>query len=459
LLDKALVAEVLARALCTGGDFAEVFAEDTYRNGLIMTQDRMDEAATGRDYGIGIRIFKELRCIYAYTNDGSREGLLKLAGEAATALGAAGTDGVISLKPVPIANIHPVKAIPSSTTHQKRVALIKQGYAVMKENPEVVQIIVRYSDEDQKVMIANSNGLYCEDRRIRSRMFFQAIASDGKENQVGFEGPGGLGGIELFTERFDIEPLARDAAQMAVTMLHAEECPAGRMPVIIDNGFGGVLFHEACGHSLEATGVAKGQSEFSGKLHQRIASDVVSAIDDGTMPGEWGSLNIDDEGIPTQNKLLIDKGILNCYMIDSFNGRRMEMAPTGSSRRQSYKYCPTSRMTNTYICAGSDENDAIIGATAYGLYAKKMGGGSVNPLTGEFNFAVGEGYIIKNGKIDHPVRGASLIGKGGEVLMTIDMVGKHMTMGQGMCGSMSGSVPTNVGQPMIRVSELTVGGR
>ena len=242
-------------------------------------------------------------------------------------------------------------------------------------------------------------------------------------------------------------------------MLNAEECPAGVMPVIIDNGFGGVIFHEACGHSLEATQVALGNSEFCGKLGQQIASPIVTALDDGTMPNEWGSINIDDEGTPSTRLVLIENGILKNYMIDRLNGRRMGMAPTGSARRQDYTFAPTSRMRNTFIAPGSDENDEIIATAGDALYAKSMGGGSVNPTTGEFNFAVQEGYLVKDGKIDRPVRGATLIGKGSEILMKIDRVGKHLKLAQGMCGSLSGSVPTNVGQPMIRVTSLTVGGR
>ena len=229
--------------------------------------------------------------------------------------------------------------------------------------------------------------------------------------------------------------------------------------VAIDNGFGGVIFHEACGHSLEATSVAKGNSVFTGKLGEQIASTKVTAIDDGTIPNAWGSLNIDDEGTPTQKNVLIENGILKSYMIDKLNARRMGMKVTGSGRRQSYKYAPTSRMTNTYIANGDNTPEEIIASISDGLYAKKMGGGSVNPVTGEFNFAVSEGYLVKNGEIQEPVRGASLIGKGSEILMNIDMVGNNMTQGQGMCGSSSGSIPTNVGQPMIRVSEITVGGR
>ena len=231
------------------------------------------------------------------------------------------------------------------------------------------------------------------------------------------------------------------------------------MTVAIENGFGGVIFHEACGHSLEATSVAIGNSEMAGKLGQQIANPKVTAIDDGTIPGAWGSVNIDDEGTPTQRNVLIENGILKNYMIDRLGSRRMGMPMTGSARRQSYAYEPTSRMTNTFIDNGPDKNEDIIASIEYGLYAKSMGGGSVNPLTGDFNFSVSEGYIVRNGKICEPVRGASLIGKGAQILQDIDMVGQNLATGQGMCGSSSGSVPTDVGQPLIRVSSITVGGR
>ena len=231
------------------------------------------------------------------------------------------------------------------------------------------------------------------------------------------------------------------------------------MPVVIAGGFGGVIFHEACGHSLEATSVEPGMSEFAGKLGKQIAAPCVTAIDDGTLPNEWGSENIDDEGSPTTRLVLIENGVLRNYMIDRLNGLKMGMAPTGSGRRESYAYAPTSRMRNTFIAPGSDDEEEMIRTMGDGLYAAQMGGGSVNPATGEFNFAVQEGYLVRDGRITTPVRGASLIGRGSEILMRIDRVGKEMTMGQGMCGSLSGSVPTNVGQPTIRVSRLTVGGK
>ena len=249
------------------------------------------------------------------------------------------------------------------------------------------------------------------------------------------------------------------AAKQAMVNLSADYCKADKLPVAIENGFGGVIFHEACGHSLEATSVGIGMSEMCGKLGQKIANEKITAIDDGTIPNAWGSVNVDDEGNPTQRNVLIENGVLKSYMVDRLGSRRMGMPMTGNSRRQGYTYEPTSRMTNTFIDNGPDKNEDIIASIEYGLYAKEMGGGSVNPLTGAFNFAVREGYMIRNGKICEPVRGASLIGTGSQILQDIDMVGQNLATGQGMCGSSSGSVPTDVGQPLIRVKSITVGGR
>lgn len=230
------------------------------------------------------------------------------------------------------------------------------------------------------------------------------------------------------------------------------------MDVVMGNGFGGVIFHESCGHALEASAVSIGLSVFANKKGQQIASELVSAVDDGTIEGGWGSGNIDDEGNPTQRNLLIKNGVLNSYLVDDFNGRRMNEKGNGATRRESYAFEPTSRMSNTFILAGKSTPEEIIRATKFGLYAKSMGGGSVNPATGEFNFAVIEGYMIEDGKVTYPVKGATLIGSGKEVLMNIDMVGNDLLRAQGMCGAASGSIPADVGQPTIRVKDITVGG-
>ena len=326
-------------------------------------------------------------------------------------------------------------------------------------SPEIRQAVVRYLDKTRRTAIYNSEGLAAENEEPRTRMAVQAVASDGSQTQTGGRGPGRCMGFEAYRTAVDVGEEARQAAESALTMLHAGECPAGTMPVVIDGGFGGVIFHEACGHSLEATSVGPGNSEFAGRLGQRIAAECVSAVDDGTMSGEWGSVGCDDEGNPPRRNELIRNGVLVGYMIDRLGSRQLGMQATGSSRRESYAYAATSRMTNTFICAGEDDDEEMIRSMDRGLYARNMGGGSVNPVTGEFNFAVEEGYWVENGGIVRPVRGATLVGRGADVLMKIDRVGRRVSLGQGMCGSRSGSIPVNVGQPRIRISEITVGGR
>ena len=460
MLDRNIAAEVLARAVKSGGDFAEIFLEDTVRSNVSMKSERIESLGTSREHGAGIRVFEGTKAVYVYTNDTSREGLMDCAAQAAAAVRAGKGCVPVGFSWWSAARAGEIRILPGDAAAARKAEKLRAANAAARAvSPEIVQVNCGFDDSVQDVLICNTEGVFVTDRRVRSRLRISAVASDGKENQTGSSSPGASMGFEIFEERIDPESCGRTAAEKAVTMLHADACPAGVYPVVIDGGFGGVIFHEACGHSLEATSVAYGISEFSGKLGQQIASPCVTAVDDGTIPGEWGSIRIDDEGMPTSRLTLIENGILVNYMIDKLGGRRMNMAPTGSGRRQSYQWAPTSRMRNTYIAAGPDDEKDIIAGMGTGLYAKSMGGGSVNPATGEFNFAVEEGYWVEGGRILRPVRGASLIGKGGEVLMRIDRVGKHMTMAQGMCGSASGSVPVNVGQPMIRVSSMTVGGK
>ena len=459
MLKQDVAQAVLAQALKTGGDFAEIFLEDRQNNMISMLSGRVENVKSRRLHGAGVRVFHGFQGVYVYTNDTSLEGLMACAKRAAQAVQGETYYTPKDLQWTDVPSVHFIQEMPDQVKTARKVAKMKQAQAVLKEEAEIAQASIGYTDSVQRVWIANSEGLFTSDTRVYTRMNVAAIASNGTENQTGSVSPGAMQGFEIFNTKIDPAACAKEAAQQARTMLHAPVCPAGVMPVVIDNGFGGVIFHEACGHSLEATSVAVGNSEFCGKLGQKVAADCVTAIDDGTIPNEWGSLNIDDEGTPTTRLVLIENGILKNYMIDKLNARRMNMPITGSGRRQGYMFAPTSRMRNTYIAAGTDDNDEIIATMGDGLYAKKMGGGSVEPTTGKFNFAVDEGYLVKDGKIAHPVRGASLIGRGSEILLKIDRVGKDMQMALGMCGSISGSIPTNVGQPMIRVSELTVGGR
>lgn len=460
MLDQNVAREVLQEAVRTGGDFAEIFMEDRIDHRMAMHTRKVQDASTSRMHGAGVRVFSGTNAIYVYTNDTSYEGLMNCARQAAAAVRGGAGCIVQPFKAWDAARPEEIRLLPTDIKADVKAEKIRAAEAAARRvSSEIVQVSTNYLDHVQDVCICNTEGVFVTDRRVQTRLFVTAVASNGTENQSGSEGPGASMGFELFDERVDPEATGEMAAKQAVTMLHAPVCPAGVMPVVIDNGFGGVIFHEACGHSLEATSVGIGVSEFCGKLGQQIAAPCVTAIDDGTAPNNWGSIHVDDEGTPSQHTVLIENGVLKSYLVDRLGSRRMNQPLTGSSRRESYAYAPTSRMRSTYIAAGQDDNEEIISSMGNGLYARKMGGGSVNPATGEFNFSVAEAYLVKDGKIAHPVRGASLIGRGSEILMKIDRVGKNLELAQGMCGSKSGSVPTDVGQPMIRVSSITVGGR
>ena len=459
MFDKKLIEEVLGVAMASGADFAELYAERTRNNSIRFVDGKIDRINDNFLSGVGIRAFLGTRTIYASTTDISRDGLLRCARSVSDAMGEGKAEISIVLTPKNIIDIHPVKVDFCQTETKIKSDILKQACFAAKEHSErISQVQGTLAGVDHSIMVANSEGLFVCDRHMRTRIAVNATASDGNENQSGSCSPGRGMGLELF-ELFDPKEVGIHAAKQALVNLSAGYCKAGQMAVAIENGFGGVIFHEACGHSLEATQVGVGMSEMCGKLGQKIANEKITAIDDGTIPNAWGSVNIDDEGNPTQRNVLIENGILKNYMIDRLGSRRMGMAMTGNSRRQGYTYEPTSRMTNTFIDNGPDKNEDIIASIEYGLYAKEMGGGSVNPLTGAFNFAVREGYIIRNGKICEPVRGASLIGTGSQILQDIDMVGQNLATGQGVCGSASGNVPTDVGQPLIRVKNITVGGR
>ena len=460
LLEKALIEQMIETALQTGADFAEVYIEGRQSEAIASIGGRVEKVNSSKSFGVGVRVAHKLQSVYGYTNSKNPEDLLKLASDLSKSFQDEKRTKAIPLQELEVGKRHQVKINPRDVAQSEKVALMKKAYEAAKNYDEViVQVAVNLSDWVQEVLIANSEGRFVQDTRVRIRLYVNAIASKDGMMQTGGEGPGTGKGYEYFFEEIDVEALAKDAARAAKTMLFADECPSGVMPVVIDNKFGGVIFHEACGHSLEATSVAKNASVFCGKLNTKVASDIVTAIDDGTIENGWGSANFDDEGYPQQRRVLIEKGILKSYMVDKLNARRMDHQPTGSSRRESYRFAPTSRMSNTFIDNGTSTFEEIIANTKYGLYAAKMGGGSVNPGSGDFNFSVSEGYLIRDGKIAEPVRGASLVGNGAEILHKIDMVGNNLDRARGMCGSASGSIPADVGQPTIRVASITVGGK
>ncbi len=459
MLAISYIEKILDYAVSCGGDYAEVFFEDVERTRFNLVDMQVKKCACGRECGIGVRIFKGLESIYLYSADVREDKVLGLLKEC---LGMGGVFG----KRTPLWAVSPREIVrqgrfPHDMELKNKIRLLREGIEAGKSEADcIVQGRACYTDADQRVQIANTEGVLAEDRRVRTRIRFMMAAADEKSGnrQVGFVGPGAMQGPE-FLETEGFKDYARKAARRAKGMLGAQPCPVGQMPVIIANGFGGLFFHEACGHSLEGTFVSSGCSEFAGKLGDKIASDKVTLIDDGSITGEWGSLGIDDEGILTRKNVLIENGILKGYLLDRMDARRMGLSPTGSCRREDYRFAPVSRMTNTYIAKGTDRFEDMICSVEKGLLVKDINAGSVDPVTGEFNFNTGETYLIEKGKITVPLMSATLIGTGGEILPKVDMVSDDLVLEQGYCYAGSGQIPIGAGQPAVRITEMTVGGK
>lgn len=455
ILANTLLERILNAAMDGGADFAEVFCEEARHSIVTGGASGVDTNSQGLESGVGIRVFSGLRCFYAHTNDCREETLLRLTREltapcrgekrsAAELRALSAHDcGAPALQGAPLAD---------------KLELIRRASAAgMACGEEITHMTVRYLDMDQQVLIANTEGLLASDRRRKTRMQITAYAQYNGNLQSGFYGPGAMAGPEFYAS-LDLEGCARRAAGHAIDAAHGKKCPSGMMTVVVDNGFGGLMFHEACGHSLEASAVSKGNSEFSGRLGQQVASPLVTLIDDGSLAGQWGSLAVDDEGVPTQRNVLIENGVLKGYMIDLLESRRMGMPATGSGRRQSYRFMPEPRMTNTFIAPGKSRREDIIASTERGLFVGSINGGSVNPVNGEFNFSAAQCRLIENGRLTDHVYGATLIGTGGRVLEQVDMVGDNLTLGQGYCYNHSGALFISAGQPTIRVKNILVGG-
>ncbi|MCK8815789.1 TldD/PmbA family protein [Natroniella sulfidigena] len=458
MLSTKLIRQLLQVALEGGGDFAEVFFENSKSNSLVLENSKLERVKTGYDLGVGIRVLSGDKVSYAYTDDLSKEALLQTAKVAGAASQGQNKVTITDLRKGTINQVHPVQIRPEDVAKQKKAELMKEAnQAALNYDDSIRQVMISYADNTQEIMIANSDGLYIEDERIHTRMRVKAIASDGEKIQTGSESPGLQVGFELF-DQHPPQKLGEEAARQAVTMLGAKSAPSGKMPVVINHGFGGVLFHEACGHGLEADLVQKNSSVFAGQVGKQVASEVVTAVDDATIKNGWGSFGIDDEGQQAERTVLIEDGILKDYMYDLKAARKDERASTGNGRRDSYQSLPVPRMSNTFIEAGDSEPDDIITAVDDGLYAKKLSGGQVETATGEFVFTVAEGYLIKNGQLAEPVRGATLIGRGIDVLQKISMVGNDLKLAPGMCGKAGQSIPAAVGQPTLLVDEITVGG-
>ncbi|NUN04865.1 MAG: TldD/PmbA family protein [Bdellovibrio sp.] len=459
IVQPQILTKALDAALSTGADFADIFLEDTYSSNLSLLNSQPDKAIVGQLYGAGIRLFFGHEIIYVTTNDLSEAGLVKAALNAAQTRGVGAAKKTLPLMQVPFDSIHTYGEKPWEMNRDRKFRwLASLDQHSRARSSAVTQVEAGLNEKYQRVQIANSKGVMSYDERAYTRLRFETFVETNGVKESAYEDEGHMGTSEIY-DQINLKDLADTSVDRALLLAKADYAPAGEMPVIIDNAFGGVIFHEACGHGLETTSVAKEASVFCGKLGQKIAHESVTAIDDGTIANGWGSLMVDDEGNATKKTTLIENGVLKSYIVDEMGARQTGYEATGSGRRQSYKYAPASRMRNTYIAAGKDKFEDMVRDVDYGLYTKKLGGGSVNPGTGDYNFQAVEAYIIRNGRIEEPVKGACLIGRGIDTLGKITKVSDDLKLARGMCGSVSGSIPAAVGQPQILVSSLMVGGR
>ncbi len=460
MIDEAVLQRVLTEALRTGGDFAEVFAEDRRNNVARLDDGRVEELTSGRERGAGIRVVVGETTGFAHTADLSESGLRTAAG-AASAAARGGGGGVrrVALSRVRATAPNAVTVLPETVPKAAKVELLRRADEVARSAGGAIrQVSAVYADGRRQILVANSDGVLASDDQVKTRFAISCVALGDTGMQTGRESVGATVGWELF-DRYDVEELARSAASRALTKLSARPAPSGAVPVVIKSGGGGVLFHEACGHGLEADLVGRDASVFRGRRGEQVASPLVTLVDDGTMGPEWGALAIDDEGHPAGRNVLIHDGVLTDYMWDWLRARKECRDSTGNGRRQSYQHLPMVRMTNTYVVAGTEDPDEIIRQTPNGVYVAQLGGGQVNTATGDFVFGMTEAYLITDGHITEPLRDANLIGSGPEVLRNIDVVGNDFAMGSpGTCGKDGQGVPVGDGQPTLRVRALTVGG-
>ena len=444
----------------TGADFAEIFAEDRRSSSAILDDGRVEEVVSGRDRGAGIRVVVGETTGFAHTADLSETGLAAAAtAAAAAARQSGGARRVVEVSSLEVPGRLTVRVPPEEVPKSTKVALLTAADgAARSAGSAITQVSARYGDSRRRILVADSDGLFTSDDQVRTLFSVSCVASGDTGMQTGRESAGRTAGFELF-DLYDVEEMARRAARRALTKIGARPAPSGEMPVVVGPGGGGVLFHEACGHGLEADLVAKSASAFAGRVGERVAAPMVTLVDDGTMAGEWGHYSIDDEGKPAARNVLISDGVLTDYMWDRLRARKEGRASSGNGRRQSYQHLPMVRMTNTYIENGDADPDDIVADTSHGVYVAQLGGGQVNTATGDFVFGMTEAYLIENGEITAPVREGNLIGNGPEVLTRIDALGNDFAMGSpGTCGKDGQGVPVGDGTPTLRVTALTVGG-
>jgi TldD protein len=458
MLDRDLVSEVLAAARRKGGDVAEVFVEERSSTSVRLDDGRVEELTTGLDRGAGVRVFQGTTYGYAYANRLDRDALLEAAAAASAALAGDAPGSVVDL----------TERTGPGTNHAERAAsdvdaATKVGWlravdeAARGVSSEVVQVTGIYFDSMQRRLIATSDGRWVREDRPRIRVVAQVVAKRGDVIQTGWQGPAACAGVE-FLDAHPPEETGRRAAERAVAMLDSIPAPAGEMAVVVADGCGGVLFHEAVGHPLEADAVDKEASVYRGRIGERCSSELINGVDDATIANGWGSYDFDDEGTPAARTVLFTDGVLQGFLQDRMRAARMGAAATGNARRESYAYPPIVRMTNTNILPGDTDPDAIVRDTEAGIYVTGLGGGQTNPASGDFVFGVSEGYLIEKGEVTTPVRGANLIGRAIDVMRSVDAVGSDFETWEGVCGKDGQGAPVGSGSPTLRIGKITVGG-
>lgn len=448
----------LTTALATGGEWAEIYAERRDSTTLSVADRRLEAISSGRDLGAGVRVVSGAQSAYAYTNVLTRDSLLTAARAAAAGLRGSAGASVADLTEVVPPVRHPARLDPGGVEKAAKVALARRAEeAAWAAGDEVRQVMVTYTDATQRVFLANSLGALSDTTRVRTRLAAQVVAARDDLVQTGFEGPGAAKGWELY-EDVDAAEVGVAAAGRALRLLDSSPAPAGEMTVVLNAGGGGVLFHEACGHGLEADAIAKDTTVYARTRGTKVGSALFCGVDDATMPGEWGSFGTDDEGVPAQRTVLFDAGVQVGEMTDRISAGKLDAALSGNGRRQSYAHVPQPRMTNSLVLPGSSDPAGIVSDVTSGLYAEGLGGGEVNPATGDFVFGVTEAYLIENGELTRRVRGANLIGNGQQAIALVDAVGTDFAMKQGMCGKGGQWVPVGFGTPTMRIARLTVGG-
>ena len=459
LVGVPVLERVLHDALRRGGEFAEIFVEDRARTGISLDDRRVEELSSGRDRGAGIRVIVGETTGFAHTTDLSEKGLLAAA-EAASAVARAGGGGfhTIALSRQAPAPHGDTTTLPSTVPKSDKVELLlRADDSARSSGGAIAQVSAGYGDSRRRILVANSDGLLASDDSVRTQLRVMCVASGDGGMQTGVETLAFTLGYEIFNDH-PVEEVAQEAARRAITKLAARPAPSGVLPVVIKSGTGGILFHEACGHGLEADHILKDSSVYTGRVGQVVASPSVTLVDDGSLGPQWGRLAIDDEGRPAQRNVLIEDGVLTDYMWDYVHGRKHGRHSTGNGRRQSYQDLPMVRMTNTFVLAGDEDPDEIVAQTSHGVYVAQLGAGQVNTATGDFVFGMTEAYLIEGGRITEPLRNANLIGNGPDVLSKIDAVGSDFEMCAGTCGKDGQSVPVGCGQPTLRVTGVTIGG-